>query len=139
MHRHRNIIAAAGILLIGTAFAYADGLTVKQVTSAKTGKEPAKMGASQLSAADFKKRVIGKEMTEVGNGWNWVISADGTTQSAASDGSWSDDSKWTLKGNAYCREVEGAEKCSDIYMIGSYLRMTEDGNGTLSGWIVKLD
>lgn len=139
MRFHAAVAAIAGSIFLSATFAAAEGVTVKQVTSAKSGEDLVELGATRLSAKDFKNRILNKQMTEVGKGWTWIIKSNGTTQSAATDGSWSDDSKWSLKGDAYCRKVEGGERCSDIYMIGSYLRMTEDGNETLSGWTVKVD
>lgn len=133
------IAAISAITFLGVASAFADGVTVKQVTKAKTGEELVQLGASRLSAADFKARVVGKQMTDVGKTWTWIIKSNGKTESAAADGSWSDASAWKMKGDTYCREVEGSERCSDVYLIGGYLRMTEGSGDTLSGWTVKLD
>lgn len=139
MHSKRYFIAAAFSLILAalTAPAALAQVTVKQVEGATTVAEFVQLGATKLSAAQFKARVVGKQMS--GKGWSWIIDTDGTTSSVASDKSWSESKKpWSLKGNKYCTELQGAVKCRDVYMIGSYLRMSDPKDPKkLATWTAK--
>ena len=78
-------------------------VTVKQIEKAETVEELVALGATQLSAGQFKELVVGKPLADAGKGWTWIIDGNGTTSSAAADGSWKEDNApWKMKGNAYC-------------------------------------
>ncbi len=132
---------ALAVALAATAFAAsADTVTLKQVTSAQTGAEFVALGATELSAAQFRQRVLDKPMTDVTDKWTWIINSDGTSQSAAKDGSWATDNPWRMKGNLYCRTNEGKENCSKTYAIGAYLRFSKASDtDELATWTAKVD
>lgn len=112
--------------------------TADQANAAKTVKEFVALGATQMTAAEFRKRIVGKKMS--GDGWTWIIAKDGTTSSAATDGSWKEDkAPWSMKGDKYCATLDGAVKCRDVYILGNYMRMSDKSNPkNLSPWTVTL-
>lgn len=130
-------VLAAALLgaLPGASFAK---VTAKKIEKAETVADLVSLGATKLSAQQFNAMVVGKEMS--GQGWTWSIDADGTTSSAAEDGSWKEDAApWSLKGDTYCAKLDGKLACRDVYLIGSYLRMSDkDDPAKLSSWTVKL-
>lgn len=113
-------------------------VTAKQVAGAKTVKELLALGATKLSAKEFKATIVGKEMS--GDGWTWIIAKDGTTSSAATDGSWKEDkAPWSMDGDRYCAPLEGKVKCRDVYVIEGYMRMSDKNSAKkLSPWVVSL-
>lgn len=112
-------------------------VTVKQIESAKTVEELVSLGATKLTAAQFKAKLVGVKMS--GDGWNWIIDANGTTSSSATDGSWKEENQpWSMKGDQYCAKLEGKVRCRDVYLIGKYFRMSDkDNKKKLSPWTAK--
>ncbi|OYX45609.1 MAG: hypothetical protein B7Z02_00005 [Rhodobacterales bacterium 32-67-9] len=128
------LVAVLGIGVAGSGAGPALALTLKEVANATTATELTALGAKVLTAGQFKKRVIGRKMTEIKGSWDWIINADGTSLSGGQS------SSWKMKGNLYCRGYEkGEENCSQAFLIGDYLRMTKSGSNDLAGWTVKLD
>lgn len=114
----------------------AQSVKTADIKAATTGAELVALGATKLSAAQFKEYVVDKTLDE--GGWTWTIKSDGTNASGADDKSWSDGpSPWWMKGNRYCiKGKDGKDTCRDVYMIGSYLRFGSDKE--LGGWTVKI-
>ena len=140
MNARRYLLSAmlfCGLSLSVTSAAWAE-VSVKQIEGAKTAKELLELGASKLTAAQFKSKIVGKKMA--GDGWKWTIDTDGTTSSASDDGSWKEEKQpWNMKGDKYCTAIEGKTKCRDVYMIGKYIRMSDkDSAKKLSPWTAKL-
>lgn len=127
------LLLAATLAISGASLA-AD-IDEDAVRSAKTTKDLAALGAVRLSAVDFKKKVVGRKLDE--GGWTWVIGKDGTARSAADDKSWESAEAWSVKSDKYCREVKGSELCSEVWMAGTLVRMTEKGS-KLAGWTVAV-
>ena len=125
----------ASLLAANAAVAEA---TVQQIEGATTVAEFMDLGAAKLSAGDFKKKIVGKQMA--GEGWKWIIDTDGTTSSAATDGSWKEDgAPWNMKGDKYCTPIKGKVTCRDVYMIGKYIRMSDPASSKkLANWTAKL-
>lgn len=113
-------------------------VTVAEIEAAQTVKTLTGLGAKKLSAAEFKARIVGKPLK--GDGWSWVIDADGTTSSKATDGSWVETAQpWHMKGDAYCTPISGKMTCRDVYMIGKYFRMSKPGDAkSLASWTAKV-
>lgn len=114
-------------------------VSAKKVAEAKQVTELAALGARKLTAAEFRKSVVGKRMTA--KGWWWIIDKDGTTSSEATDGSWKEVRQpWNMKGDSYCTKFDGeGMKCRDVYMVGSFMRMSDRNNPKLlSSWTVAL-
>lgn len=117
----------------GATFAQA---TYQQVAELKTAKQFVAAGAEKLSAADFSKKIVGKQMN--GGGWSWIIKKDGTTDSVSDDGSWKEvGAPWTLKGDQYCIVEKGKDKCRSVYLLGNLMRM-EEKSGKLSPWTAQV-
>ncbi len=129
------VALVSGSILMGTS-ASSVALTAKQIETASSVDELVALGATKLSAQQFKSMVVGKTLT--GEGWTWIIDSDGTTSSAADDGSWKEESvPWNMDGSAYC---SGAEGCRDVYLIGNYLRMSSKSDPTkLSPWTANFE
>lgn len=132
-----TVLGAA--LLIAAPDPSAAKVTARQIEKATTVEELVALGATKLTASQFKSMVVGKPMS--GQGWDWVIAPNGTTSSAAKDGSWSEvDAPWKMKGDAYCTPIDGAMACRDVYLIGNYLRMSDKADpAKLSTWTVKVE
>lgn len=135
---------AAPLLALTLALAGPTGLsaetrtvTLDAVKGAATVAELTALGAHRVTSAEFRSRIVGRTMDE--GGWTWIIFADGTHESASKDGSWTDSGgTWALEGDRYCRESPGNPRaCSDVYMIGDYLRVAGP-DGALAGWTVKV-
>ncbi len=138
MRLSRLSFMAASFAMLLMPFSATAEVTADQVASAKTVKELVALGATKLSAEEFKKRIVGKKMS--GDGWTWSVDTDGTTTSSASDGSWKEDkAPWSMKGDKYCATLDGKVKCRDVYMIGNFMRMSDkDSAKKLSPWFVTL-
>lgn len=125
-------------MLIGTSGVSLAKVAAKQIEKATTVEELVALGATKISASQFKSMVVGKDMS--GDGWTWIIDSDGTTSSASTDGSWKEDAApWKMKGDAYCTKLDGKMACRDVYVIGTYMRMSDKSDpAKLSTWTVKL-
>jgi hypothetical protein len=134
----RSAIAVLATLAVAStlpADALAQSVKVSEIKGASTATEIMALGATKLSAAQFREYVVDKTLDE--GGWTWVISSDGTNSSAADDKSWTEGpSPWWMKGNQYCIETDGKDNCRDVYMIGTYLRFGQGED--LGGWTVKI-
>lgn len=127
-----------GLLLIAmmsSVSASAAGVDEKLVRAAKTTTDLKGLGGAQLSGATFGKRVVGRKLDE--GTWTWKISPDGTTYSVADDKSWETRDTWSFKGDKYCRKVKSRDICSEVWMVGPFLRMTDKG-ANLSAWTVQV-
>jgi hypothetical protein len=116
--------------------AIAQSVKAADIKAATTGAELVAMGATKLSAAQFKEYVVDKTLDE--GTWTWTIKSDGTNSAVSDDKSWSDGpSPWWMKGNRYCiKGKDGKDSCRDVYMIGSYLRFGSDKD--IGKWTVKI-
>lgn len=138
MQRLRSAFAGLVAALAPTVLAAQATVTLDQVEGAQTAAEFLALGARQVGAAEFDQAVVGRLMDE--GGWTWVINADGTHASQAKDGSWTDGGgTWEFVDNQYCRESPGNPRaCSNVYLIGDYLRMDDPATGELAGWTVQV-
>ncbi|PZR00744.1 MAG: hypothetical protein DI533_09490 [Cereibacter sphaeroides] len=111
--------------------------TAKQVEKAATADELIALGATKLSAAQFKQMIVGKPLSNKKQGWSWIIDANGTTSSSAADGSWKEENApWKMKGDDYCTKNEG---CRSVFLIGNLMRMSDKSDATkLSAWTVSV-
>jgi hypothetical protein len=102
------------------------------VTGAATVPDLMRLGAHRVGPAEFNRRILGRVMTDVGGAWTWVINPDGTHAATAVI----PPGRWSLQYEAFC--TDGAEAaCSDIWMIGPYLRMVPRG-GRAAPWTVTV-
>ena len=110
--------------------------TAQSFAAAATVADLKALGATKLDAAGITQEVAGQNFEEVGGRWIWNILADGSQNSAATDGSWSEDRvRWTITSDQYCRAAPGnMPKCSDVYQLGDLFRWTEDDG--LAEWSV---
>jgi hypothetical protein len=136
---YRGLILSA-VLILSAPLAADARVTVRQVEKAETTAELVELGATRLSAAQFKTYVVGKSLSGDGGNWTWTIDGDGTTSSSAADGSWSEDrAPWRMKGSQYCAPLRGEVRCRDVFLIGKYLRMSNaDDPSKLSPWTAKI-
>ena len=134
------VLLSFGLAVGATSTADAK-VTAKQIEKATTVSELMELGATKLTAAQFKQLVVGKPMADPKKGWSWIIEANGTTSSSAADGSWKEDAQpWSMKGDAYCTKIDKKTACRDVYMIGNYLRMSDKSDpAKLSNWTVTVD
>jgi hypothetical protein len=132
----RSALALAlALTTLAPLSAIAQSVKAADIKAATTGAELVAMGATKLSAAQFKEYVVDKTLDE--GGWTWTIKSDGMNSSVADDKSWSEGpSPWWMKGNRYCIKMDGKDTCRDVYMIGSYLRFGSDKE--LGSWTVKI-
>jgi hypothetical protein len=136
----KNLAVAllSSALLTGAAQAEeAKVITLKEVEKAETVDQLLGLGAVQVKKGEFTQIIVGRELSDAGKGWTWVIAPDGTTSSAAKDGSWKEENApWSMKGNQYCTENEG---CRSVFKIGDYMRMSDKADEQrLSPWTVKI-
>ena len=129
------VLLSFGLAVGATSTADAK-VTAKQIEKATTVSELMELGATKLTAGQFKQLVVGHPMTDASKSWNWIIDKDGTTSSASVDGSWKEDAQpWSMKGDAYCTKLKGKTACRDTYMVGKYLRMSDQADpAKLSTW-----
>ncbi len=112
-------------------------VTSGQVEKAASVSELEALGATKVTAKSFKSMIVGKTLDE--GSWTWVINADGSQGAVADDKSWQDtNGTWEMKGDQFYRKTKEYPKlkCSDVYLIGKYVRMT-DGKG-LSDWTLVI-
>jgi len=128
-----STLVAVAFTTLSHGMAWAE-TSAEKIEQAKTVKEFLALGATKLTAAEFKSKIVGKKLA--GKGWTWIIAADGTTSSTANDGSWKEDNQpWSMKGDQYCTKLDGKKKCRDVYMIGKYFRMSDkDSKKALGSW-----
>lgn len=109
-----------------------------EAEGAKTVKAFLALGATKLTAAEFKAKVVGKQMR--GEGWTWIIAKDGTTSSESEDGSWKEVAQpWHMEGDRYCTIIKEKMTCRDVYLLGKYLRMSDPKSAKkLATWTAKL-
>jgi len=140
-----HAVAALALITLGTGcdmaptptVAAGDGADFAAITAAPTALAFAALGATQVDAATFQTDIVGRTMTDVGGGWTWIISADGTNASYATDGSWGGvDGNWALQGDSYCIDAPQA-KCRDVWMLGDIMRLA-NADGSLDGWSVRV-
>ena len=131
-------IVAALVLSGCVQTASTGGVSRDAITGSSTVAEFEALGATRLDEAAFRSRVVDRELVETGGSWSWTIRSDGSNPSQATDGSWDSDSAWTFRNGQFCRGDVG---CSDVYALGSFVRMTEvdpPSRTELDGWTVTV-
>lgn len=105
------------------------------IRAARTAADLQALGGIRLGAHGFAQRIVGHTLDE--GRWTWVIRFDGTTSQAADDASWTFDGTWKMRQHHYCRAIRRGEQCSEVWMVGRFLRMT-DRNEALADWTVEV-
>lgn len=112
--------------------------TILQIEACRTVDDLLGLGARKLTAAEFRRKVVGRPLT--GDGLSWIIAGNGTARSISDDGTWEPDARrWHLKDDAFCTRLDGRMTCRAVYMIGAYLRMAHSADAlALGGWTAKV-
>jgi hypothetical protein len=129
------VIAAA---LAGCTLQDTGGANRQKIFGAVSKYDLLDMGAQQLSGEEITVALAGKTFVEPNQGWTWQIDADGHQQAQAKDGSWADPpgGTWKVKDGQFCRKTADIkERCSDVYRIGPFYRMTAP-DGSLATWTI---
>ena len=129
---------AAVAALSGCMLNEMGGVSRQKVSGAVSKYDLVDMGAQQLSGEEITVALSGKTFVEPNEGWIWEISTDGKQQARAKDGSWADDpdGTWEVSDGQFCRKnADIKTRCSDVYRIGPYYRMTE-ADGSLAVWTI---
>ncbi|MBI1416900.1 MAG: hypothetical protein GC146_06730 [Limimaricola sp.] len=113
-------------------------VSVSQVRAASSRSALLALGATPLTAQEFRSLVVGRSI-DAGS-WTWQVSADGTYNSVAKDGSWQPaHGHWEMQGDRYCRATDGRRllDCAQVFLAGTALRLVEE-DGHLSPWTMAL-
>ena len=96
------------------------------------------IGGARLTGDEISAQLSGATLVEPNEDWTWNINADGSQAAFSNEPDWADDPNgtWAVEGDQFCREnVDLAQRCSDVYQIGSVYRFTGEGGG-LEPWAV---
>ena len=130
-------IAAATVLLSGCL---GDGIGVNRraVFGAVTPGQILEMGGERLDGAAISAEFSGATLVEPNQGWVWQVGSDGSQHAHAKDNAWADapGGTWEDRDGRFCRtNPDIAQRCSEVYKVGPYYRLTED-DGNLALWTV---
>jgi len=113
------------------------------VRSSETVSEITGLGAKRLTGAEMEAAFVGKTI-QSGDSWYWRIKADGTSVSAANDGSWQYDQPWTIETDEFCRTTlpeRPPMSCSIVYELAGIYRFTdeddEERQKLMGSWTVR--
>lgn len=141
--KYTFIAFAAALALAGCAEPGANGAVSQgAITAPTTVSALLAAGGHQLDAAEFGTDLVGITLTDQNNSFTWNINPDGTTTSAANDGSYSEDTgKWHIVNGEYCRTSPsfkvGEERCSSVYELAGRHYFGVPGSDTdLNNWNV---
>ena len=100
------------------------------------------MGGHRVEGPEFKSEIVDKTLGHPD--WTWNINSDGSTHSAARDGSWrTTQGKWRFENNKFCRtspEDWPGERCSAVYELGGVYKWTLHTSETeLNEWYALVE
>ena len=124
--------------------AQAEGAALfEAIQSAETVSELTALGAKRLTGSEMQAAFVGKTINS-GSSWDWKISANGTSVSAAKNGSWQFDQPWEIKNNEFCRTTlpeRPPMTCSVVYELAGVYRFTDEddqeGQKLIGSWTVQ--